>query len=467
MEIFSWEQAAQPQVKPGSVFALVLRKWCVITCTLLALSPAGNLVVSPASALDYAALTNSVPPTHVARLEKFQNFQIKGICGTARLDLAAAYGANTLRTYTPPSREQLDQYQRLGLKVIVGIWMPHDGENSGKNGKWDYDYRKSGDDQVKALEEIIDRIGNHPAILMWCFGNEVHVDPPYLQTVNRMSELLHKKHPDQLTSLTMINAPKEKLALIKQYAPNLDVIGYNSYGHGAVGGAIKNLEEVWGRAYYVSEFGPQGPWWGRKTAWGAFYEQSYDEKLADVRQSFAKIDAAPRCLGSTMFLWGSWSQQLPTYFSAFLNPDVNPDGTHGEVAEQDLLITPMTEEFCHYWSGHYPTNRGPVLTKITIAGPKYAGDTVLQAGERFNASATVADSDIPADKLRYCWWILDKSGNAVCGPKETGQPSAELNAPTKGGTNYTIMVYVIDQNKRASGFTVPVKVEDKQSASLR
>jgi hypothetical protein len=430
---------------------------------MLALSPAGDLVVNSACALDYVALTNSVPPAHIARFEKFQNFQIKGICGTARLDLASDYGANTIRTYTPPSREQLDKYQRLGLKVIVGIWMPHDGENSGKNAKWDYDYLANGDEQVKALEETIGRIGNHPAILMWCFGNEVHLDPAYLKTVNRMSELLHKKQPNQLTSLTMINAPREKLALIKQQAPDLDVIGYNSYGHGAVGGAIKNLEEVWGRAYYVSEFGPQGPWWGRKTAWGAFYEQSYDEKLADLRQSFAKIDAAPRCLGSTMFLWGSWSQQLPTYFSAFLNPNA----TRRDVAERDLLVTPMTEEFCHYWSGQYPTNRGPVLTKITIAGPKDTADTVLQAGERFNVSATVAHTEIPSDKLRYRWWVLDKGGKAVIGPKETEQPNVELSAPTQSGTNYSVMVYVVAPDKLASGFTVPVKVADKQSASLK
>lgn len=429
----------------------------------LLLSALGCWLVPTAPALDYSELVKSAAPDRAARYEVFKNFQIKGICGTTRLDLAASYGANTLRTYTPPSRAQLDEYRRLGFKVIVGIWMPHHGTNSGKDGKWTYDYTKQGDDQVKSFAGVVERIGTHPAILMWCFGNEVHLEPHYLQTVNRMSELLHKKQPHQLTSLTMINAPKEKLALLKQQAPDLDIIGYNSYGHGAVGGGIKNLEEVWGRAYYVSEFGPQGPWWGRKTVWGAVYEQSYDEKLADLRQSFAKIDAAPRCLGSTMFLWGCWTQQLPTYFSAFLSPDT----THEKVAEQDLLLTPLTEEFCHYWSGHYPSKRGPILTKITLPDSNDAGDTVLQAGERFNVSATIAAADIPRDQLRYRWWILDQNGKAVIGPKETEQPNAELNAPTKAGTNYAVMVYVVTLDKRASGFTVPVKVEEKLSASLR
>jgi hypothetical protein len=440
----------------------MMNKLCFARVSFLLFSGIGCLLATTVSALDHAALMKFADGERAARYAAFKDFQIKGICGTVRLDLAARYGANTLRTYTPPSREQLDEYQRLGFKVIVGIWMPHHGTNSGKDGNWNYDYTAQGEQQVKSFAETIERIGDHPAILMWCLGNEVHPDPPYLDTVNRMSKVLHEKHPRQISSLTMINAPKPKLELIKQLAPDLDVIGYNSYGHGAVGGSARNLEEVWGRAYYVSEFGPQGPWWGRKTAWGAFYEQSYDEKLADLRQSFAKIDAAPRCLGSTMFLWGYWSQQLPTYFSAFLSPDL----AHRAGPENELLLTPIAEEFCHYWSGHYPAERGPVLTRITIAGNKVANDTVVRAGEHFTVSATVADSKIPADTLRYRWWVLDKVGKPVFGPIATEQPSAKLSAPAVGGDHYVVMVHVIAEHQRASGFSVPVKVVDKQNVSL-
>jgi hypothetical protein len=426
-------------------------------CTGLRLAVLLGLAISTASALDYSTLMKSVEPDRKARYEVFTNFQIKGICGTARLDLAARFGANTIRTYTPPSREQLDEYQRLGFKVIVGIWMPHQGENAGK---WNYDYREKGDEQVKALEETIRQIGDHPAILLWCFGNEVHLDQPYLQTVNRMSELLHQKHPKQLSSLTMINAPKDKIALIKQHAPDLDVIGYNSYGHGAVGGASKNLEAAWGRAYYVSEFGPQGPWWGRKTAWGQIYEQTYDAKLADLRQSFAKIDAAPKCLGSTMFLWGYWSEQLPTYFSAFLCPD----GTAKQVEEQKLYVTPMAEEFCHYWSGQYPQQRAPILTNLSVAGLKTGSDATVKAGNRFEVTAAASPGTAKAP-LQYCWWLLNKRGEAVVGPVNTDEPSASLQAPKESGSEYSLMAYVIGPDQRASGFTIPIKVEKTGDAT--
>jgi hypothetical protein len=423
---------------------------------VLPLLCAGNLFTPMAGALDYARLKQSAEPQRAARYEQFERFQIKGICGTTRIDLAAGYGANTIRTYVPPTREQLDKYQRIGLKVIVGIWMPHHGENMGKDGKWTYDYVERSDDQVKSFAETVERIGNHPAILMWCLGNEVHLEPAYLETVNRMSQKLHELHPKQLTSITIINAPQEKLALIRQHAPDLDVIGYNSYGHGALGGASKNLESEWGRAYYVSEFGPQGPWWGRKTSWGAFYEQAYDAKLDDLRQSFKKIDAAPLCLGSTMFLWGSWTQQKPTYFSAFLNP------TGGEqvVEERDLYVTPMVEEFCNYWSGKYPAQRGPVLTKINVGGHQDRDDVILRTGEAFKVTATATAGDQPATQLQYRWWILDKKGSAVFGPLVTDKPTAELKAPNEAGTDYVVMVYVIAPDRRASGFTLPIKVEN-------
>jgi hypothetical protein len=426
----------------------------------LLLAGLGLFMASTASGLDYSALMRSADSARAVRYEVFRGFQIKGICGATRLDLAVAYGANTLRTYTPPTREELDNYQHLGLKVVVGIWMPHPGKNQGKDGNaWDYDYGKQGDEQVKTFEETVSRVGDHPAILMWCLGNEVPLDPAYLETVNRMSLALHQHFPKQLTSLTMINAPADKIALVKKYAPDLDVIGYNSYGQGAVGGAIKNLEVAWGRAYYVSEFGPQGPWWGRKTAWGEIYEQSYDAKLDDLRNSFTKIDAAPHCLGSTMFLWGNWTEQKQTYFSAFLNPQ----GSEKGVDEKELLVTPMTEEFCHYWSGKYPQERGPVLTKIKIDGQTNEADAVVLSGQPFKVTATATNLDDGNSKLEFRWWILDKAGKTVSGPVNSDQPTAEITAPKEPGTSYVVMGYVIGENKRASGFTVPIKVKDRKN----
>ncbi len=410
-------------------------------------------LMSRANALNLAALDSTVDTNRAARYEFFKDFKIKGICGNTRLDLATAWGANTIRTYTPPSREQLDNYHRLGLKVIFGVWMPHQGENPGKP-KWSYDYKKSGDEQVRFFAKLVDKIGDHPAILLWCLGNEVPLDPEYLRTINRMSELLHQKYPMQLTSVTIINAPKEGIEAIKKYAPDVDVIGANCYGAGAVKTACKQFETDWQRAYYISELGPQGPWWGKRTAWGQICEQNYPEKIQDLRNSFRIIDTAPRCLGSAVFYWGCWKLQKPTYFSTFLDPaNVNPKEKANE-----LFITPMAEEFCHYWSGQYPAERGPLLSRIVIDGLKNQKDAAVSAGQTFTITANASEPSDTDSDLTYRWWILGENGKTVAGPINSSTPNVHIKAPTEPGTNYVVMGYAIANNQHASGFTVPIKV---------
>jgi hypothetical protein len=186
---------------------------------------------------------------------------------------------------------------------------------------------------------------------------------------------------------------------------------------------------------------------------GVFYEQSYDAKLNDLRQSFRKIDAAPRCLGSTMFLWGYWSKQKPTYFSAFLSP-----GGTTKVAERELLITAMVDEFAKYWSGAYPPERAPVLEAISIEGHAADTDLTVTPGQRLRITARASDPDTPSDELTYRWWILDAKGRALGPPVDTQRPQVELAAPPASDAGHFLMAFVIAPDRRASGYTVPFMV---------
>jgi len=163
-----------------------------------------------------------------------------------------------------------------------------------------------------------------------------------------------------------------------------------------------------------------------------------------------------------MFLWGYWTQQKPTYFSAFLGPDCDAK----TVNEDELYITPMAEEFCRYWSGQYPAQRGPILTKISVSGHRDQDDVIVRPGEQFEVTATATDPDSPISTLRYRWWVLDKEGKAVFGPTDTERPDAKLKAPSQLGTNYVVMVYVLAPDRRASGFTLPIQVKNGHAAVL-
>jgi hypothetical protein len=271
---------------------------------LLPALAAALLTLAPAQAQAQAQAQGSfrIPDTltreQAARYERFNNFQIKGVCGVRDLERLASFGVNTVRGYTIPSGEEmrrtLDEAHSLGIKVVVSEWMPHQGDNKANNGStWTYDYNERGDQMVDNFIAKIEAIGDHPAILMWGLGNEVHLDEPYLRTVNRMSEAVHARYPNHLTSLTMINAKPEHIEAVKKYAPDLDVLGIQSYSPGAVRGSIKKTEELWGKPFYMSEFNGKGPWNFKKTEWGEALDETADHRLADLKACYEAIDESP------------------------------------------------------------------------------------------------------------------------------------------------------------------------------
>ena len=264
------------------------------------------------------------------RFERFESFQIKGVCGESDMERLARLGVNTVRGYTlgEPEimRKKLDDAHRLGMKMIVSEWMPHHGKNKSKDGVlWEFDYKAKDDKMVESLIRKVEGIGDHPAILMWGLGNEVHLDEPYLRVVNRMSQEIHKRFPHHITSLTMVNAKPEAIAAVKKFAPDIDVLGIQSYSRGAVRGAIRKTEELWGKPFYMSEFNGNGPWNFQKTEWDVPLDEPVTNKVSDLKDCYAAIDASPLCLGSTVFVWGHYAvDDRPTYFSLLLDPD--PEG---------------------------------------------------------------------------------------------------------------------------------------------
>jgi len=397
------------------------------------------------------------------KFERFQTFQIKGVCGDTDLDRLASFGVNTVRGYTIPSveamREKLDHAHRLGMKMIVSEWMPHHGENKSRNGSsWDFDYGVRGEKMIADLITKVEGIGDHPALLMWGLGNEVHLDEPYLRVANRMSEEIHKRFPHHLTSLTVINVKEEGIAAIKEYAPDIDVLGVQSYSLGAVGGSIKKAEAVWGKPFYMSEFNTKGPWNFGKTDWGVELDEPVNRKVGDLIGCYAAIDASPLCLGSTIFLWGHATSYRPTYFSLLLNS--HPNGIAKNASYDDLMITPQAEVMIENFTGKPPAgNRAPVLAKLEFDGG--LASTVVAAGEPMTVMFEALDPN--DDTVEFVTWILAAKArptSAVAGPfPQASATHAIIPAPETPG-EYLLMVYAKDNKSGASASTIAFKVQD-------
>ena len=109
--------------------------------------------------------------------------------------------------------------------------------------------------------------------------------------------------------------------LIAEHAPDLDVVGINSYGSISQVATMADRSKYKG-AYIISEWGPTGWWETAKTAWGAPLEQTSEEKRIVYENRYNEyIKHPPRCLGSFVFLWGQKEERTPTWFSMFVeNP---------------------------------------------------------------------------------------------------------------------------------------------------
>jgi GT2 family glycosyltransferase len=138
--------------------------------------------------------------------------------------LMAALGINTVRTYTPPQRDFLDEAARHGLRVMVGVpWSQHVAF---------LDDRRLARDIRREITAQVRDLGDHPAVVMFALGNEI---PPgivrwhgrvrverFLRSVYRDAK---DAAPDSL--FTYVNFPPTEFLDLSF----LDVCAFNVYLH--------------------------------------------------------------------------------------------------------------------------------------------------------------------------------------------------------------------------------------------
>jgi len=109
---------------------------------------------------------------HFTLYRNGQPFFIKGAAGSGNLAELRLAGGNTLRTWdTTNIRHVLDEAETNGIAVIVGLSLPVSLHQSF--------YRDTAQvgEQFRAYQHIVKQYSSHPALLMWCLGNEI--DFPY------------------------------------------------------------------------------------------------------------------------------------------------------------------------------------------------------------------------------------------------------------------------------------------------
>ncbi len=380
-------------------------------------------------------------------------FFIKGGGGDGSFKVLAEAGGNSVRTWGPEKAAKvLDEAQKLGLTVTLGIWLGH--ERHGFN----YNDADQVAKQSDAARSTILRFKDHPALLLWGIGNEMEGNgkadnAAIYSAINNIANLAKALDPNHPTMTVLAGIGGEKINNVHRLCPDVDIVGINSYGGAA--SVPKGYKAAGGtKPYVLTEFGPAGQWEVAKTSWGAAPEATSTEKAAAYRETYKKAVAGqPLCLGSYAFTWGVKQEATATWFGLFLADGSRTSG-----------IDALTE----LWSGKPPANRCPTVEPIKLSGPD-------QLDPSATVKASIATTDPEKDPLKVKWVLQQEGAYGAGGDAEAVPPTfpeailkaddsqVELRMP-KGGGGYRLYATVHDGRGNAATANVPLFVKGPATA---
>ncbi|MFD2598973.1 glycoside hydrolase family 2 TIM barrel-domain containing protein [Sphingobacterium corticis] len=385
-------------------------------------------------------------------LREDKPYFILGAGGTGRLEELKAAGGNSIRTWsTDGATEILDEAQRLGLTVTLGIRV------STERHGFDYNDQNAVKEQLERIRQEIQPFKNHPALLAWGIGNELNLhysNEKVWDAVNDIATMLHEEDPNHLVTTMLAGVNKKEIDLINSKCPALDLIAVQVYG--TLASVPQQLKDAgWNKAYMVTEWGPTGHWEGLQTPWKASIEETSSEKAAVYKSRYeASIAKDSHCVGSYVFLWGQKQERTPTWYGLFT-----------EKGEQSEVIDVMQ----YLWTGSWPTHRAPHIDSFTINDKKAADHVYLKPGTSYPVAAQVSDPQGNAITAR--WELLPESTDLKEGGdrenrpkaiqgllKENDYQNATLTAPKKEGA-YRLFYYASDGNGKVATANIPFFVK--------
>jgi hypothetical protein len=378
-------------------------------------------------------------------------FPVKGAGGDADQDLLTHLGGNCVRTWGADNLDQvLNDAQKRGLMVVAGIWLQH---------REYFDYHDSAKVQAQLEEcrKIVRQYRNHPALLMWAFGNEAEgdgKDPETFVAINNIAEMSHQEDPNHPAMTVMAEIGDGKLESIEKYCPAIDIIGINSYGGGPT--LAKRFSDLHpSKPYILTEFGPNGPWEVGKTGWGAALEPTSTEKAQAYENTYRSnvIDNSAWCLGSFTFLWGHKVEGTPTWFGMFL-----PDGSR----------TAAVDSIGRFWSGKEPEHPCPTISNLRLTNSEK-----LVPGSSVGVDVDAKGSD--GKPCRITWSLLRELASSSEDPSREFDPEkapigvkangnhATLQLPMEGGA-YRIYATAHDAYGGAATANLPIYIKAPRAA---
>ncbi|WP_158618217.1 glycoside hydrolase family 2 TIM barrel-domain containing protein [Chitinophaga lutea] len=319
-------------------------------------------------------------------------FIVKGAAGFTHMRQLREAGGNTVRVWdTAQLGRILDEAHAHQLAVIAGLPMPVSSILS-----FYQDTAKTAA-QYSAFRAVVNRYKSHPALLMWCLGNEVDFPyrpkfKPFYKAYNRLLNMIHADDPDHPVTTAVINMNHRMIYNIRWKVDGLDLISVNIFGSlRYMDRHLSKLSWAWSGPFLITEWGINGPWESDgTTAWGAPIERSSGRKAEQYLQLYKYMPVNnPRFLGACVFFWGQKQETTHTWFSLF-----SDNGASSQAVNVMQFL----------WTNRWPEHNAPALKEVRVDG-KGAWDNILLNPATVHTAEMVFDA-LPGDSIRIKWELL-------------------------------------------------------------
>lgn len=365
-------------------------------------------------------------------------------------------GANSIRIWKMEQAEaMLPLAEKNGFSLLAGLWVEHERHG------FDYNDRGAVREQLESFRAYVERYKDHPSILAWALGNEMHLkytNRKVWDAIEEAAQMVKSIDPNHPVMSVLAGPDHEAIEQISKRVPSLDILGINMYGE------IEKLSfymqsSAWKGPYLVTEWGPVGHWQCDRTFWGAPIEQSSAEKSEAYFRAYRSIENDPNCLGSYYFLWGQKQERTPTWYGLFL--EERPElGLKGEMQE-------MGGTLARCWGGKSP-GIFPSVQGLTLEGKTAHDSPVLKCGQTYPA---MVQGSFDLAQTRLVWEVLEESTSQAAGGDPEERPashpecllgaegsSLRLKAPMVPG-NYRLFAYVLNDRGLSGSANLPFRCE--------
>jgi len=318
-------------------------------------------------------------------------FYIKGASGSANLSLLKQLGGNAIRIWdTTNLGVILDSAHANKIAVIAGLPF----QNSSIVQLYQNPDRIAA--QHNAFKKIVNRYRKHPAMLMWCVGNEL--DFPYgwscnsfYKAYNELTDMIHRADPHHPVTTTVLNFNPKYIANLLVRC-DIDLISFNIFSTlDLLRKNLRNYLWLWHGPYLVLEWGIDGPWNGTmQTAWGAYIEKTSNEK-AEIYKKRYQLHMpleSRRFLGGFVFYWGNKQETTHTWFSIF---------------DAQGRKTAAAKTMKYLWTGKELDESFPEIKQMLVEKRNAYENIILIPGACTHAEVALLSS---ADSIKSVTWQI-------------------------------------------------------------